>query len=80
MGLGMNIMGGGEFKRQQQAKPSADASGSAASPEPRPAHSPKEVCDLDLGCASVRLQHISGSTCAAGCICNAVLQHMLIVA
>ena len=56
VGLGMNIMGGDQFKRQQQGKASADTSGSAASPEPRPAHKPKEVSDLGQTLASVRLQ------------------------
>ncbi len=53
MGLGMNVMGGDEFKRRHQGDASAHASSSStATPQPKPAPKPKEVCELG---APVRL-------------------------
>ena len=63
MGLGMNIMGGDQFKRQQQDKASAADSSSAAPPEPEAAPKPREVCTLHPGlCVRGTGRHVTGDS------------------
>ena len=84
VGLGMNIMGGDQFKRQQQDRASAADSSSAASPEPRAAPTPKEVRKLHPElCACETALRDAGNYCKRGhtpCSAAASLHHGMYVA
>ena len=79
MGLGMNVMGGDEFKRRHQGSASAHANSSAAASEPKPAPKAKQVRHLEKTC--IPAVHAAGKTQTAGClvlwVCSSCLCRVL---